>query len=295
MTTRVDTEEISATRSEKFLAIVLMIFVLIGTSWLYVKIDDWTGVDDAWTYSAADQAAIDARDQAWDRLSVAQDDFAMAESELSTARADLALAVDRGGDAEALEDAYETARERHVVAKTELTDAQEDAARAEQAAAAVEDDRRVDTWRLWLSAGLRLGFVAGLIAGSLVLVSRLRSRESRYVPLGFALAASAVVMALVFAVDYVTDYIDILDLGPIILSLFGIAVTIAAFIALQKYLARRIPRSRVRKNECPFCGFPVHGDGPHCEGCGREVIAHCGACDQPRRVGSPFCAHCGTA
>jgi hypothetical protein len=50
----------------------------------------------------------------------------------------------------------------------------------------------------------------------------------------------------------------------------------------------------VRKAECPFCGYPVRGND-HCEGCGRDVIASCARCEQPRRVGSAFCGACGAA
>jgi hypothetical protein len=94
--------------------------------------------------------------------------------------------------------------------------------------------------------------------------------------------------------DYVTDYVDPLDLGPLVLALAGIALTTAAFAALQRYLAKRVPLRRVRRRECPFCGFPV-GENEHCEGCGRNVVAACATCAQPRRVGTLHCGACGRA
>jgi hypothetical protein len=96
------------------------------------------------------------------------------------------------------------------------------------------------------------------------------------------------------AVDYLTDYFEPLDLGPLVISLFGIAVTLLAFVGLQRYLAHRIPQWRVRKGECPFCGYPVRAN-EHCEGCGRQVIAPCAECNGPRRVGTRHCAACGAA
>ena len=103
----------------------------------------------------------------------------------------------------------------------------------------------------------------------------------------------------VFAVDYVTDYIDPLDLGPFVLSAIGVAATIVTFRVLQRYLAARLPGRRVRKGECPFCGFPLREsglqDGPHCAGCGRDVVAPCAACAAPRRVGSSYCGACGAS
>jgi hypothetical protein len=77
-----------------------------------------------------------------------------------------------------------------------------------------------------------------------------------------------------------------------VLSLFGIALTLLAFVALQRYLARRLPLRRVRKRECPFCGYPVRGNR-RCEGCGREVVAGCAACGADRRVGVLHCGACG--
>ena len=40
MSTRVDVEEIQTTKSEKLLAVVLTIFLLIGGIWAYQRIDD---------------------------------------------------------------------------------------------------------------------------------------------------------------------------------------------------------------------------------------------------------------
>jgi hypothetical protein len=79
-----------------------------------------------------------------------------------------------------------------------------------------------------------------------------------------------------------------------VLSLVGIVLTLLAFVALQRYLAKRIPGRRVRRRECPFCGYPVR-DNTHCEGCGRDVLAPCARCDQPRRVGASHCGACGAA
>jgi hypothetical protein len=40
MSTRVDVEEIQTTTSEKLLALVLTVFLLIGGVWTYQRIDD---------------------------------------------------------------------------------------------------------------------------------------------------------------------------------------------------------------------------------------------------------------
>jgi hypothetical protein len=125
-------------------------------------------------------------------------------------------------------------------------------------------------------------------------LARLRVRRSRYFPLAFAVVAAAVLMAFVMAGDYITDFVDPLEFGPLILSLVGVGATMAAFIALQRYLARRLPFRRVRKEQCPFCGYPTR-DSAHCEGCGRQVVGECTTCARLRRVGTLHCRACGHA
>lgn len=99
-------------------------------------------------------------------------------------------------------------------------------------------------------------------------------------------------LALVMAGDYVTDYVDPLAFGPLLLSVAGIVLTLFAFVGLQRHLSRRIPIRRVKKGECPFCGSPVR-EGGHCTGCGRALVGECTTCHEPRRVGTAFCAACG--
>ena len=59
MSIRVETEDITSTKGEKFLAVVLAAFVLIGSGWLYWKAYDWVGPDKAYSYSAAENKIID--------------------------------------------------------------------------------------------------------------------------------------------------------------------------------------------------------------------------------------------
>jgi hypothetical protein len=139
---------------------------------------------------------------------------------------------------------------------------------------------------------LRLGYVLAALAAAFFLLRQLRRRRSRYLLVGFAAVGAATVQALVMAGDYTTDYIDVGSSGPFLLSAAGIVLTLGSFVGLQRYLARRMPARRVRKHECPFCGFPV-GDNSHCEGCGRAVRGECGRCSGPRRVGTPHCGVCG--
>jgi hypothetical protein len=143
-----------------------------------------------------------------------------------------------------------------------------------------------------LTAGLRLALVLGLLAGALRLMAWQRRRCSRWVLAGYASVSAAGVMAVLMGVDYLTDWFDPVDLGPLVLSIVGAAFTLVALGALQRHLARRLPGRRVRRGECPFCGYPA-GRDQHCEGCGRAIHAPCARCSATRRVGTGHCAGCG--
>jgi hypothetical protein len=300
MSTHVDTEEIQTTRSEKLLAVVLAIFLLIGGVWAYQRIDD--EVRDA---VGAGQVEPSAQDRvALDRLSEAERQLAAANEEEAAARQNLELrreayrtALDAGRAAPALEREYQDAQTRFNRAQRGVADAQARVETARPAArragerVAAESERREDR-RALLTFALRLILVAGSLAFGYWLLARLRRRGSRYFVVAAAIVGYAAILALVLASDYITDYVDPLDLGPFVLSLFGIALTLLAFVALQRFLARRLPARRVRKRECPFCGYPVRGNRS-CEGCGRDVVANCAACGADRRVGVLHCGGCG--
>lgn len=303
MTTRLDAEETASTRSEKVLAVVLAVFLLIGTCWFYVQVADWVAGEERWDYTAAEQTAIDDFVEADDAAWRAEEERDQRLTDLDQARADLDLALGQGDETDELRTRYEVAQQAYTTAREDADEARDAADAAQEKADAAEDSYAERTGEqsgvYWVVALIRLVFVGALLGGTLRLLSVTRQRESRYLVLALAGVVTAAVMALVFAVDYITDYVDLLDLGPIVLSVLGAAATIAAFVGLQRYLARRVPRSRVRKGECPFCAFPVRtagqDAGPHCEGCGREVVAACSTCAAPRRVGTPHCGHCGSA
>jgi hypothetical protein len=141
---------------------------------------------------------------------------------------------------------------------------------------------------------LRLALLILMLAAAYRLLIRLRSRNSRYLPAALALIGATAALATVMAADYSDNYFEFAEVGPLAISIVGIALTLVAFVALQRFLAKRVPARRVRRGECPFCGFPLR-DKPHCEGCGRAVIASCSSCQEDRRVGTPRCAHCGNA
>jgi hypothetical protein len=298
-TIRPDVEDIESTKSEKLLALVLAIFLLIGGIWAYDKIEEAVNgrIDASYAPTPAERAALTTLRLAQARLSRATAEQARARQDLELSREAYRTALDAGRSAPGLERAYLRADERYDEARAERRAAERAVAAAQPAAAAagerVQDrleanERDRDVWTFLL----RLAFVAAFLAASVWLLNALRRRRSRAFPLAIAGVAVAALLSLVFAVDYVTDYVDPLELGPLVLSLFGIAVTLVAFAALQRYLARRLPLRRARKRQCPYCAYPVR-DTERCEGCGRQVVGACSTCGAPRRVGTLHCGACG--
>jgi len=291
----VDIEEIQTTKSEKLLAVVLAVFLLIGGIWTYQRIDDIARDATKVTLSPADRADQQRFAQAQSGVFQAQQEEQAARSDLELKREAYRTALDAGQPADDLEQAYQQAQNRYSAAQDARSAAEQGAEQARPAADAAYQRQQQGSQRSGLIAFFaRLAFVLAVLAFAYWLLGRLRKRRSRYFPLAFSVLGFATVLAVVMAGDYVTDYMDPRDLGPLVLAVVGIALTILSFVALQRYLARRVPFRRVRKRECPFCGFPV-GTNDHCEGCGREVIAECATCAKPRRVGTLHCGACGQA
>jgi hypothetical protein len=299
MSVRVDVEEIETTRAEKLLAVVLAVFLLVGGIWLYQRIDDWTRTGRPFAFTPAEQAAVSAAANARSQLYAAGRRSAAARQDLELKREAYRTALEAHQPAARLRAQYVAAQAELQAARARQAAAQERVNRLEPAAERAQQDasrrasssgRHDDLW----AALLRLAFVLAWIAAGLALLVRLHRRRSRYEPTTYAIVAAGAVLVLVFAGDYVGDYISWPRTGPLVLSLAGIAATLAVFAVLQRYIRRLTPVRRVRSHRCPFCGYPVQGN-EHCEGCGRDVVGKCSTCGEPRRVGTRFCGACGAA
>lgn len=305
--------EIQTTGTEKVLAVVLAIFIAIGTIWAYQKLDEVAKPDSTYSY-ASDQELLRADEfSTIEKHRLASRSVQDARNEQRAARRGMVLrrenyrtALDADEPAAELRAEYEAAQARFDATSRELAAAiaVEERARPEAKearerldeqrldAAAKRDDERVKHDRIVFL--LRLGLLILMLAGSYRLLIRLRSQNPRYVPAALALIGATALLAIVMATDYTESYIEFDEVGPLAISVAGVALTFAAFVALQRFLAKRLPVRRVRRGECPFCGFPVRGR-PHCEGCGRAVIADCSSCQRERRVGTARCGYCGNA
>jgi hypothetical protein len=287
-------EELEVTRGEKALAAVLAAFVLVGLVWGYVELERRPAPVQP---TPAEQAAIDDNEAAVQRLAAAHEVVAQSRESLELARERYRTALDAARPAAALERAYAgaegaySAAERAVDAASGAEAATRPAAEAAHSRMAAESEART-RGASRMTFALRLLLV--LAAVGLAQLAVVRLRDSRLNPLAIATVAAAAVLALVMGGDYVADYVDWTSGGPLVLSLAGMALTVVAFVVLQRFLARRLPLRRARKGACPACGYPVRGT-PHCEGCGRAVAAPCAACETPRRLGTPYCGACGVS
>jgi hypothetical protein len=308
---RVGDGEIETSAAEKVLALVLAVFIAIGAVWAYVKLDEVAEKDSTYSYlpnreliGPEELAAIEDHRQAIRSVEAARRDRRAATRGLEFRREAYRTALDADEPSAELRAEYESAQARLASASRELAaavkveartrpgavEAQEELTELRQDAAEQADDDRVRHDRIVFL--LRLGLLILMLGGAYRLLSRLRSRNSRYLPAALAWIGATAVLAVVMAADYTDGYIEFDEVGPLAISIAGIAMTLAAFVALQRFLAKRVPARRVRRGECPFCGFPVRGK-PHCEGCGRAVIGSCSSCRKDRRVGTPRCGYCG--
>ena len=85
----------------------------------------------------------------------------------------------------------------------------------------------------------------------------MRRHPNRWFPLAGSAVAFATIFAFVLAADYLTDYFDPFQWGLAVVAVLGIAATLLAYLAVERYIVRRLPQRRVRRRECPFCGYPV--------------------------------------
>jgi hypothetical protein len=306
---RVGDGEIETSTAEKVLALVLAVFIAIGAIWGYVKLDEVAKRDPV-PYAPAQKligaeafSTIQSHEQATRSVERARRERRAATRRLELRREAYRTALDADEPSAELRVEYESAQARFASVSRELegavrieaqtrpgaVKAQQRLSELRQRAAEQEDQDRAHHDRVVFL--LRLALLTLMLATAYWLLVRLRSRNSRYLPAALAWIGATAILAVVMAADYTDNYIEFAEVGPLAISIAGIAVTLGAFVALQRFLAKRVPARRVRRGECPFCGFPLHDK--HCEGCGRAVIASCSSCHEDRRVGTPRCGNCG--
>lgn len=277
MAERPGDEDFEITGAEKLLAFLLAVFLAVGAIWAYVEVEDQIREQPSHLRALALQRLDDS-----DRAAIEQFDAAVAARARAKRKGDQAAAA--------------AARERvHALRPTSV--AAQNRLSAEVEALRHESNRRLDSQNLRIF-GLRMAMLILLLGAGLWLLSRGAARLGRWRLLPASLLTAAATLAVVMAIDYGQDLVDFADLGPGLISLIGVILTLVTMVAVQRSVARRLPQRRVRRGLCPFCGYPGAGGeegGRHCEGCGRDRLAACHVCAQPRRVGVRYCGHCGSA
>jgi hypothetical protein len=293
---RPDVDDIQTTRTEKLLAVVLAAFLLLGAIWTYQRVDDVVRAHVDVPAYVPGPATLQL-DRASARLQQSELRRTRALQELELRREAYRTALEAGKPARALERRYDAAQAELRAADAARADTARDVQAASPAAAREQRTRgarvsaaldRQERWTFFA----RLILVALYIVGSYLLLIWARRRTSRWFPLTGSAVVAATIFAFVFACDYLTDYLDPFDWGIAAIAALGIASTIALYWSVERYLMHRIPQRRVKRGQCPFCGYPA-GASSHCEGCGREIVAPCASCESPRRVGTVHCGVCG--
>jgi hypothetical protein len=250
-------EELQTTKSEKLLALVMLVFLLIGGIWSYQEIDD--RVRDAIELAERfpqDVAATRRFDQAFARSQSANRAVTQTRQDVEFRREEFRAALDADRPSVALERRYRAAQQAFAAAQAEARaakralDAAKPAADAAQRRFAEQLEEQRDRQEL-VTFLLRLALVLVALVVGFVALAQLRNRNSRYLPLAGSVLAFATIMAFGLAGDYLTDYFNPFDFGLLLLSLIGVAATSVAFWTLQRYLARRLLQRRVRRSQCP--------------------------------------------
>jgi hypothetical protein len=296
--TRTDVEDLQITRTEKLLAVVLTAFLLLAGIWTYTRIDDVVRRHvPIPTATVAQSPAVARESAARERVFRDESRSRAALQHLVLNREAYRTALEAHKPARLLEQRYAASQAAYAAAQKDLAAARREASAAAPAANAAERKAQTQVGAA-LHRQARDSFLARLvlvllsIAFAYWLLAFMRRRQTRWFPLSGSAVAFATIFAFVLAGDYVTDYFDPFQWGIAVVALIGIVSTLLAYLALQRYLLRRVPQRRVRRRQCPFCGYPV-GSNTHCEGCGREVVAPCANCEAPRRVGTSHCGACG--
>jgi hypothetical protein len=314
VTTGPEAEERETSRAEKLLATGLVIFLLIGGFWVmdrltsFVERPDWqaiaaaeglTGTEEALRqveadYYRADEATREAR------VAVER-----ARSEYEYRKEEYRVALERGLDDPALAGLHEQARTAYDVARenyalAEATQRSFEARVTAPRAAYAEASRRVDEaygraqdrYEL-LAFLLRFGYALPLFALSVWAWLGLRRRHGRNLIVATAFMAFAGLQAIALVFQY--GWYILRDIGPIALSLAGSAVCITGLVALRRWAAnpRRLATARLRRGQCPYCGYPLAPGAAHCAGCGRGLVEPCPECGRGSVPESPYCPHCG--
>lgn len=315
-TTLDDIEELETTRAEKVLALGLVVFLLIGAFWALGRLSELPrrpdydairaqhGLDQVEQELRGRQAVVYRAEEAVHTRQAERD---AAQREYEFRREEYRTALNRGVDDPQLRARHEQARLAFERAQQNLELAEAVLAAARERLEPVEREHQ-ERWgaaqgafdgahrRYELAlAGVRFGFVVPAFLGSVWLWQRMRRRRSRHLIIGTATLAAGTILMISLAGQYAWRFLQ--DLVTPFISLIGSAVSILAIIAIKRYVfsPERVVRARLRRHQCPHCGFPVPpGAGyARCPDCGGALHEACENCGAQRPVLAAHCPTCG--
>ncbi len=306
-------QETETTRGEKILAAAMVGFLLISGIQILnelQQIPDYPdfgvyelkyGVDiiqqDLFALSEDQRVAFDILDTAKKQYETADRDYWFAASEYD-------LMLESGDFNETIESRYENARASYETATSiyessqvyyDDINSQMDELRitlnTQQTLAWNEHGRALRVYQVKVLV-LRLAFTIPLFASSIILFIKVRTRISPYmIHTNVFMAFSSILLAYMI-LDYLWSALSIITI-----SLIGAALSAIALAYLKKtiFSNERISRSRLRKQQCLWCGYPLSttSDDEYCRDCGRQVRVKCHSCHTLRSINLPFCQHCG--
>jgi len=211
--------------------------MLIGGLWVYSEPLDRTGPQDPFagpvSRTSAERSALGRRNDAQASLRRARRAQEQARRNLELRREAYRTELDAGRSGAEAEPAFRRAERAFTAAERRTR--RSGAAVASTRPAAVRAQRSIEVRQRAADRRsedalndrerntflLRLAWVIAVMAAGFLLLARLRRRRSRYLTVGLAFVGFATAQALVMAVDYPSDYIDLDEIGPAVLSADG--------------------------------------------------------------------------
>ena len=252
MTVRTEVDDLQITRTEKLLAVVLAAFLLLGGVWTYTRVDDLVR-----THVRVPTERVDSGPGGAPREQPPSSASSKTQSRSRTALQNLELRrkayrrLEANKPAGRLERLYHggAAVVRGRAARARYRAPWPPLPRLRRRPPQRSAERKIDA-ALQRQARdaflLRLALVLAAIGLSYWLLARLHRRRTRWYPFAGSAVAFATIFAFVFAADYLTDYFDPFEWGIAFVALVGIAATLLAYLALQRYLLKRLPQRRAR-------------------------------------------------
>ena len=135
----------------------------------------------------------------------------------------------------------------------------------------------------------RMVFVIPLMIASILSFLRMKRKHSKYLLLTNSFMAFSFILVAYSVLEFVrvTAYF-------LLVSGIGAAISTAVLIYVIRsaFKMEKLALSRIKERKCPYCGTPVIGR--YCISCGKEIVKPCPECGEDVLKFSLYCPKCGT-